>query len=196
MTRLRHRLSAAARDEGGFSLIELIVVLVILGTVLGAVVTMFTSAMRSEVDLTQRVRAQEQARLALDTLRRDVHCARETTRLTENVPSTVVTFDLPSGCPSTVTSYVTWCTRPSGTASRNILYRTTHATNDLAIDYCSDPTAVATADFLTAAPVFVYTKAAGQRARLSVEMLVDVDPESSSQAYALRDALVLRNSAR
>jgi prepilin-type N-terminal cleavage/methylation domain-containing protein len=196
MTRLRHRLSAAARDEGGFSLIELMIVLMILGTVVAAVVTMFTSAMRSEVDLTLRVRAQEQARLALDTLRRDVHCASDTSGITAEVYSTAVTFLLPIGCPSTVTEYVTWCTRPTAEANRFKIHRKSHAVNNPAVDYCAEPGGVDLADHLTEDEAFEYRHEGSERARLNVRLLVDIDPASPSQAYALRDSLVLRNSPR
>jgi prepilin-type N-terminal cleavage/methylation domain-containing protein len=189
MTSVRRRLSAAAREEGGFTLSELLVVLAILGTVVGAIMTLFSSALKSEVDLTQRVRAQEEARMALNTLRRDVHCASATSGLTEGVPSNVVTFLLPSGCPSATTETITWCTRTTGVADRHTLYRVPGAD-------CAAAGGADYADHITEPVVFLYTKEAGLRARIDVEFSVDVDPATSSRQYKLRDALVLRNSAR
>jgi type II secretory pathway pseudopilin PulG len=193
---MRRRLASTVRDERGFTVFELLVVLVILVTVIGAILTAFTSALGSEVDLSARVRAQEQARLALDTLRRDVHCASETSGLTVDVPSSRVTFLLPFGCPSVVTEYVTWCTRTTGAASRFTVYRNAHAVNDPAVDYCAEPGGVTWADFVTNAEVFTYSHPDERRAQVSVDLLVDVDPASPSRAFALRDALVLRNSDR
>jgi prepilin-type N-terminal cleavage/methylation domain-containing protein len=177
------------RREGGFTMIELLVVMIILLAVVGAILTLFTSALRGETDLAERVRAQEAARLALDTLRRDVHCASETSGLVPDVPSSAVTFLLPTGCPSATTEYVTWCTKPTAVASRYTLYRVPGAD-------CAAGGGVTWADHLTATDIFTYAHPSGSRARLNVELVVDVDPTSDSRAYALRDALVLRNSER
>ena len=82
-------------DEGGFSLIELLATLTILLTVVGILTTLMVSATKSESDLTKRVQAQQEARLAVETMRRDVHCANGVT-----LSTTAVSLTLPSGCPS------------------------------------------------------------------------------------------------
>jgi prepilin-type N-terminal cleavage/methylation domain-containing protein len=189
MRGVRRRLRAVARSEDGFTIFELLIVLAILGTIVGAIVTLFTSALQSEVDLTSRVRAQEQARLGLDMLRRDVHCARETSGLAEGVASSTVTFVLPAGCPSVTTERVTWCTKATASPSRHTLYRVAGAD-------CNAAGGVTWADHLTEPNAFTYEHTSGKRARLGVTLLVDIDPASPTRAYALSDALVLRNSPR
>jgi prepilin-type N-terminal cleavage/methylation domain-containing protein len=187
------RLGALTRDERGFGLIELLAVLTILATVVGMSVTLFVSAMRSEVDLTERVRAQEEARLALERLRAEVHqaCGITPTGVTSSVtltmPASTATGTPPNFCTGS-TVQVTWCTR--GTGSRRTLHRVEAAT-------CGTTGGVRWADFLTTGDAFEYVpENASSLAVLRVTFLVDVNPNDSLRAYRLRDALALRNSLR
>jgi len=70
------RLLRVVRTEAGYSMTELLVVMVILGTVLAGLTTAFVGGSKAEVDLNRRVQAQIQAAGAFDRLRRDVHCAQ------------------------------------------------------------------------------------------------------------------------
>ena len=63
------------RRERGYTLVEMLTVMTILGVVMGALGTLFVSATNSEADMNNRFRAQQTARLALDKMRREVHCA-------------------------------------------------------------------------------------------------------------------------
>jgi len=72
VTRFRNVL--AAREEG-YSLVELLIVMVILGTVLASLTTVFVSGSNAEIDLNRRFQAQQEARLALDKFRTDIHGA-------------------------------------------------------------------------------------------------------------------------
>ena len=49
--------------------------LAILAIVIGALTQLFVSGTNAQVDLTRRFEAQQDARLALDALRREIHCA-------------------------------------------------------------------------------------------------------------------------
>ena len=51
----RARVRAAARDESGFSLIELLVVMAIVGVILGGLTTAFVSSSKAEAGLNQRL---------------------------------------------------------------------------------------------------------------------------------------------
>jgi prepilin-type N-terminal cleavage/methylation domain-containing protein len=84
-----------ASAEDGFTLPELLVVLLIVGVVLGGLTQLFTSAVKSATDQTRRVDAQQDARVALDRLRREIHCGSTLT-----YSATSVTVALPSYCPS------------------------------------------------------------------------------------------------
>ena len=68
------RISARLRRERGYSLIEMLIVLSIMGIVMGSLTTVFVSASNAELDMNNRFRAQLGARLVLDKMRREVHC--------------------------------------------------------------------------------------------------------------------------
>ena len=62
--RLRGRLA----ESGGFTLTEMIVVMVILGVVLAGLTQLFTSGSKAQADMSNRFQAQQNGRLALDGL--------------------------------------------------------------------------------------------------------------------------------
>jgi prepilin-type N-terminal cleavage/methylation domain-containing protein len=93
----------ALRAEHGFTLPELLVVLTIIGIVLVGITQLFTSAMKSQTDQTNRTQAQQDARLSLDKLRREIRCG---SALAYNSTSSV-TVMLPSYCSSSPSSPTT-----------------------------------------------------------------------------------------
>jgi type II secretory pathway pseudopilin PulG len=183
-------------------LTELLTVLVILTIVLSGLTALFVSATKSEVDLRKRFEAQQEARIAMDALRREVHCA---SAITQTGASHTVSLTLATGCPSG-SGTVTWCTVSAGT-NRYQLYRKTGATCDTTgkryADYLvpdpsgSNPTTECTTPTSPAKLcVFEYFPATTTtRAKLGVELPVDSDPADQRQSYKLIDALVLRNSS-
>ena len=94
---IRARLLAA----DGVTLTEMMVVLAILLIVVTGMTTMFVSASNSQVDQTNRVEAQRNARLALDSLRREIRCASASPRSRRSS----LTITLPGYCqkPATTT---------------------------------------------------------------------------------------------
>jgi prepilin-type N-terminal cleavage/methylation domain-containing protein len=90
----------ALKAQDGFTLPEALVVLAIVGIILAGITQLFTSALKSQSDQTKRVNAQQDARVALDQLRRELHCA---SALSHNSASSV-TVTLPSYCPSSPTT--------------------------------------------------------------------------------------------
>jgi prepilin-type N-terminal cleavage/methylation domain-containing protein len=191
------------RGEGGYSLVEMLLVLVIMGIVTTSLTTLFVTASNSELDMNNRFRAQQTARLALDKFRREVHCASGVTLGSAGSPSgplaaTSVTIQFPSGCKATATAplcsgsttlwCVTWCTQGSGT--RFGLYRVNGST-------CSGGTKYA--DYLTLPNAFDYTApAAGSSLlpKVNVDFPVNVKPAKTVEAYDLKDDVVLRNGTR
>jgi hypothetical protein len=153
----------------------------------------FVQATNSEADMNNRFQAQLTTRLALDKMRREVHCASVATP-TGN--SSSVTLTLPSYC-KTGSGSITWCTRNVAT-NRYALYRIVGTT-------CSG--GVKWADYLTpssSAPtcsgalcIFTYTaQSASSLAKLHVDFPVNVNPSKSVETYELADDIVLRNSTR
>ena len=62
------------RDEG-YTTIELLIVMSILGIVLGGIVTLFTAGINADASQNLRFQSQQEAQLALTKLRKDVHSA-------------------------------------------------------------------------------------------------------------------------
>ena len=79
---------AALEAQDGFTLAEMLVVLAILGVVLAGLTQLFTSALAAGKDQTGRTQAQLDARLALDKLRREIHCASAVTPYRWSTPTT------------------------------------------------------------------------------------------------------------
>src|SRR5262249_56452850 len=67
--------SLSLHDALPISLVELLVTMVILGVVLSGLTTVFISGSSATVNLDLRAQGQQNARLALDRLRVDIHCA-------------------------------------------------------------------------------------------------------------------------
>ena len=171
------------RDERGYTLIEMLTVLVIFGTVMSALRALFVQGTNAELDMNNRFQAQQDARVALDKIRRETHCASAVTVSS----ASSVTLSLPSYC-STGNGSVTWCTVSLGT-SRYGLYRKTGA--------ACDSTGVRWADHLTSANVFSYAaQSPTSLAKLSVDFPVNVKPSRTVDTYELKDDIVLRNSTR
>ena len=104
-------LRLARRDEGGYSLVELLAVMSIFLIILTALTTLFASGAKAELDVNRRFEAQQNARLALDKLRRELHCSSGITALDgtplPGTPVTAIKVTLPSHCPSAAGQVVT-----------------------------------------------------------------------------------------
>ena len=77
---IRRRLGA----ESGYSAVEMVTVMAIMGIVMGGLTTLFVQGSNAELDMNRRFAAQQEARLSLDKIRREIHCssAAETTPAT------------------------------------------------------------------------------------------------------------------
>lgn len=183
---MRARIAALLRSERGYSLMELVTSMAILGTVMASLSALLVSATNSEMDMNRRFQAQTQARLGLDRLRREVHCAMS---ITPTGPATTITLTIPATCPTAEgQTSLTWCTVANGT-NRWDLWRY-HGSS------CSG-TGKRYADHLTQASVFSYAPQTTEKlATLTVELPVNVRPSESHLLYTLDDDIVLRNSTR
>jgi type II secretory pathway pseudopilin PulG len=185
MTRLRRLL----RSEAGYSLVELVTVMVVLGTVLTALTTVFVQGSKAELDTNRRSQAQLQAIGAFDRLRKDVHCASSAT-----VSGATLTL---SGCSSGTFS---WCTLSSPNsyglapqpANAYALYRKAGSSCDNAGKLY--------ADYLTSSAVFTYTApGVGSLAKVHAQFVVNVNVDPAAKpldSFELADDIVLRNSTR
>jgi prepilin-type N-terminal cleavage/methylation domain-containing protein len=187
--RLVQRLRGRAPD-GGYTMVELLAVLAIFLTVVTALTTLFVSGSKAELDANNRFQAQQNARLALDRLRRELHCSSGITKTDgtalTTTPVAAIRVTLPSHCPTAggVTSTVDYTVVSKGT-SRWELRRT------------KGGTAIPIADYLIEDEIFTYTAAsASTRALLHVDMPVNVNPNEGWKNWRLVDDIVLRNTLR
>jgi prepilin-type N-terminal cleavage/methylation domain-containing protein len=189
----RLRLLRALRGERGYSLIEMLIVLSIMSVVMGALTTVFVQASNSELDMNNRFQAQQESRLALDKMRREVHCGSVATPAG---PSSSVTLTLPAYC-KTGSGSITWCTRNVST-NRYALYRVVGATCSGGVKWADYlvPTSSATVCSGTLC-IFSYAlQSTSSLAKLHVDFPVNVKPSKSVELYELADDIVLRNSTR
>jgi prepilin-type N-terminal cleavage/methylation domain-containing protein len=189
----RPRLLRALREERGYSLIEMLIVLSITSVVMGALTVLFIQASNAEMDTNNRFQAQQTARLALDKMRREVHCASMATPAGQ---SSSVTLTLPNYC-KTGNGSITWCTRNVST-NRYALYRVVGSTCSGGVKWADYlvPTSSAP-DCSGALCIFTYTaQSTASLAKLHVDFPVNVKPSKGVELYELADDIVLRNSSR
>jgi prepilin-type N-terminal cleavage/methylation domain-containing protein len=183
-----------AEEEKGFTLIELLVTMVILTIVVGSLTTVFVSGSTAQVDLNERFQAQQNARLALDRVRTDIHCASAAQAQTINTfPGIKLAV---ANCYAS-TPTVSWCAvQVTTTPPRYQLYR---ATGSGATDCTpSDATRVLIADYLTSSSVFT-TAAIPQYSlqKVDIDLKVGVNAKTATKnSYELKDSIVARNSTR
>jgi type II secretory pathway pseudopilin PulG len=173
---------ARLRGQGAYTLVEMLTVMVILTTVLTGLTTLFVQGSNAELDMNNRFQAQLSARLGLDKLRRDLHCASGTYGSTT---PTATSISLAVPCQSS--GVISWCT--SGSGSRFGLYRSLSSS-------CSSSN-TKFIDYLTSGNSFWYDgQWAGSLAKLHVDLKVNVLPKKTVETYELCDVIVLRNSTR
>jgi prepilin-type N-terminal cleavage/methylation domain-containing protein len=185
--RLRERLGAL---EGGYTMIELLAVLAIFLTVVTALTTLFVSGSKAELDANNRFQAQQNARLALDRMRRELHCSSgitqtDGTALTAT-PVAAIRVALPSHCPS------------AGGATITVDYTVVaNGSSRWELQRVKSGTAIPIADYLIEDEIFTYAaESAASRALLHVDMPVNVNPNEGWKTWRLVDDIVLRNTLR
>ena len=181
--RVRMRL----RGEAGYSLVEMLTVMVIMSIVFAGITQVFISGSKAQTDQDNRFRAQLSTRIALDKIRKDIHCASD---LAAGYTTSSITLKLPSGCGGDVS----WCTAAvTGYTDRYRLYRQTGST-------CSAGTGVQIADYLVSGAAFPqYLHASGCSCLASLQVDFKLSLRSSNtgvDTYELTDTVFLRNSTR
>ena len=203
---MRGRLAAVrqrATDSRGLALTEMIVVLAILVVVLTALTQLFVSASTAEVDMSNRVQAQQDARLALDKLRREIHCAKEVTLSNGSVSAQDSPRRRSSSAPTArrtplAPRRLSRGARRTRPVARRRLQRSLHALA-LRRQHVLGNRRRKWADYLTTGgrcSRSTHRPAGGLLGTLSVDLPVDLKPADAKQRYTLQDDIVLRNTPR
>jgi prepilin-type N-terminal cleavage/methylation domain-containing protein len=176
-------------NERGYTMVEMLVVMSILSIVIAGLTTVFVSGGRAELDLNRRFQAQQQARLALDKIRVDLHCASSA----EVDASSGYLKIAEDNCSA---NHVTYCAAASpNMTGRYALYRTTDTTTSRCGSADTSKTRVA--DYLTRnTGLWTFSAPDGLLEMISIDFPVSVNPTSTRDVYELKDVLVARNSLR
>jgi prepilin-type N-terminal cleavage/methylation domain-containing protein len=184
--------SDGVAGEAGYSLVELLVTMVILSVVMTGLITLFVQGTNAEMDMNRRFQAQTGARIAMDKLRREIHCA---SAVTPSGASSSVALTLASTCPTAggVATTANWCAlqAPSpAPTGQYALYRQTGAS-------CTTGSGVQWADYLISSSVFNFTvQSTAKLGSLNVNLQINTKPALSMETFKLSDDLVLRNTTR
>jgi prepilin-type N-terminal cleavage/methylation domain-containing protein len=198
--------------EEGFTLTELLITLILMGVVMGAITTSFASAFAGETRSFAEATHEENARLALHRLRGDIHCSSVANGATPNtsgdggftfVLTEIILANGQQACPKlalgvepdgTQSSWIAWCTIRVGgpTSHRYRLYREN-------IRECDGTNSTFMVDYITKPDIWD-TRANCAPSKwqqyVGVNLITNVDPNSSAYEYDLHDSISLRNSDR
>jgi len=188
------------------TLIELLTTMTILGLVMTAIVVMFGSGLTAVTDMNTRFQAQQNARLALSSLRNDIGgaCTVTVGSVTGETAGSALTLVLANPNPtaganacSSGTTTVTWCAASASHAAPFGLYRQVAAT-------CSSSTGVRRAGSLKCAgipltgcttPVFARNTAGSTTLpAVTVTFPVDANLNNAQGLYTLSDTITARNA--
>jgi type II secretory pathway pseudopilin PulG len=178
MTRLASVLRRVARQDG-YTLIELLIVAVTLTVILGALTTLFVNASKAELQMNQRFQAQQEARVAVDKMRREIHCSDS---ISPTGVSASITVHLPAQCPSAGGTATNVTYDVVGSGQRWQLRRNT----------------VVLADYVTEQNAFNYNEpvAGTSLGKLQVTLPINVEPTKTAKEWRLVADIVLRNTSR
>ena len=196
----------ASAAQTGYTLVEVLVVMTLLGVVMGALADGFASASKTEADQTARASNQETAREVLQRMRKDIHCAsgaeaQPTLDALGNPTGTGYTLQLSvtqGQClgVTTQSNGVQWCSvSVGGSTTRYAVYRTTSsdctAANALfEVDYVTNYGAITGGNIWSLAPC-----SSGRLQGVTVNMPVNEKPVTQpTRTYDLTDTIAMRNA--
>ncbi len=194
---LLQRVRRLAGLERGYTLLELLTVMSILGVIVGALVTLFMratnaeldmnrrfqAATNAELDMNRRFQAQQSARIAVDRMRREIHCASQ---ISPTGTSGTITVTVPSQCPTG--SHVEG-------VDTSVIYDVISAGSQR---FQLRRNSVKIADYVTAQNAFDYTApvAGSSLGKLRVTLPINTEPQNGLKEWRLVAAMVLRNTTR
>jgi prepilin-type N-terminal cleavage/methylation domain-containing protein len=167
--------------QAGYTMLELLMVMSILGVVIGALTTLFVQASNAEFDMNRRFQAQQSARVAIDKMRREIHCA---SAITPTGVSSSISVTLPAQCPS------------AGGSQTTVTYDMNQIVSGQR--YTLRRNSVMLADFSTLQNAFNYTApvAGTSLGKLTVTLPINTKPSDTGKQWKVVADMVLRNTTR
>lgn len=165
------------RASSGYTLVELLGVMAILLTILTALTGLFVAGARAELDANKRLDTQQEARTAIDRMRRDIHCGSALTLSS----AASITVTLPAQCPGT------------GGVQTTVVYDTQSVSGRYELRRAGSRIA----DYLTTGNIFSYVaQSTTTLGKLHVDLPVNITPSEGWRTWRLVADVVLRNTTR
>lgn len=191
------RIRAWLAREDGMTIPELLTAMSILAFVVTGILVMFVGGLNATTGMNERFRAQQNARVALSSMRTDIGsaCSATVSQVTGQAFGSLVTLVEPNtstpstGCASG-TSQVSWCADSASHVAPFALYRLTGTAGT-----CAYNNGTSRAGSLTTNVVFSCTPAANSRPQVGVSLLVDANLANTIGKYTLTDSLTPRNTS-
>jgi type II secretory pathway pseudopilin PulG len=172
---------------------ELLTAMAILSFVMTGILAIFVGGLHATTDMNERFQAQQNARLALTSMRTDIGsaCSATVSSVAGQATGSLVTLVEPNtstGC-SSGTSQVTWCADSASHALPFTLYRLTGAGS------CAYNSGTSRVGSLRSNVVFSCTTAATARPQVGVTLPVDANLRNTAGTYTLTDTITPRNTS-
>jgi prepilin-type N-terminal cleavage/methylation domain-containing protein len=177
-------------DERGYSLLELLQVTIILGVVMAALTALFVQASNAELDMNRRFQAQQEARVAVDRMRREIHCS---SGIAPTGTSASISVTIPGQCPTAGGTQITVTYRTVPVSAGRFTLERQVGTGPIAklADYIRDPDGDGVASVFT-----YYAPTQTSLGKLRVDLPINIQPPGSGSNWQLVADMVLRNTSR
>lgn len=163
------------RDESGFTVVELVIVMTLLGIVMAGLSSLFVSGLRTSNTTNAMLASQVQIHVALDRLELETRCASQATLLSSGGG---VALALPSQCPHAAGT-VSWCV----TGGSLMAYTTSD---------CSGSGETLASNITSATP-FSCLSTVGDYPELQVALTAQT--QSTTDTVSATDTIAMRNAA-
>jgi prepilin-type N-terminal cleavage/methylation domain-containing protein len=183
------RFRALLSAEDGMTLPELLTTMAILSVVMTGILIVFVGGVRATTDMNNRFLAQQNARIALASMRSDIGsaCSATVGAVPVTPPARPAGSMLTLGCVNAnAASTVTWCADSATGSAPFSLYRQSGST-------CAYNNGTKRVGLLTTNVVFSCSSGADVRKQVAVTLPVDANLSSTAGTYTLKDTLTLRN---
>jgi Tfp pilus assembly protein PilW len=175
--------------EDGMTIPELLTAMSILAFVVTGILVLFVGGLNATTQMNARFQAQQDARLALSSLRYEVGFACSAVAAADQKSVQLLLPDATTHACSGSANQVKWCADSANGLQPFGLYRQAGAS-------CAAATGVKKAGSLNTNLVFLNpTCTAGTRPQLSVSLPVNANLGTAAQTYKLSDTITVRNAA-